>query len=110
MTLEEKVSLVVGTNKKVSSGPIIGNSEGRIKGAAGYTNGISRLGIPGTVLADGPAGVRIDPTRRNDTKTYYATAWLVGILLASSWDVNLVKKVGTAFGSEDVKTGEVTYK
>jgi beta-glucosidase len=100
MTLEEKVSLVVGTNMKISTGPVIGNSEGRIKGAAGYTMGIPRLGIPGTVLADGPAGVRIDPTRKNETKTYYATGWPVGTSLASSWNTALVEKVGVAFGNE----------
>lgn len=100
MTLEEKASLLLGTNKKISNGPVVGNSEGRIKGAAGYTMGIERFGIPGTVLADGPAGVRIDPTRKDDTKTYYATAWPVGTLLASSWDTALVEKVGVAFGKE----------
>jgi beta-glucosidase len=105
MTLEEKVSLVVGTNKKISNGPIVGNSEGRIKGAAGYTMGITRLGIPGTSVADGPAGVRIEPTRKDDPKTYYATGWPVGTLLASSWDTDLIKKVGVAFGNEAKEYG-----
>jgi beta-glucosidase len=100
MSLEEKVSVIVGTNKKISNSPIVGNSEGRIKGAAGYTMGIERLGIPGTAMADGPAGVRIDPIRKDDPKTYYATGWPVGTLLASSWDTTLVKKVGIAFGNE----------
>lgn len=100
MTLEEKISLVVGTSTKTSDGPVVGNSEGNIAGAAGYTMGIPRLGIPSSVLADGPAGVRIDPTRPNDNKTYYATGWPVGTLLASSWDPALVKEMGIAFGSE----------
>ncbi len=103
MTLEEKVSLVVGSNPKSgeNEGPIIGNAKGRVAGAAGYTSAISRMGIPITVLADGPAGVRIWPTREtNPGKTYFATAWPVGTLLASSWDTALVKKVGVAFGNE----------
>jgi beta-glucosidase len=100
MTLEEKARLVVGTSIKSSEGPGIGNAEGKIAGAAGFTMGIPRLGIASTVLADGPAGIRIDPIRENDRKTYYATGWPVGTLLASSWDTTLVKRVGVAFGNE----------
>ncbi|HEV2479113.1 MAG TPA: glycoside hydrolase family 3 C-terminal domain-containing protein [Puia sp.] len=102
MTLEEKVRLVVGTGMRFAGrGPIIGEADGRVPGAAGNTMNITRLGIPATVYADGPAGVRIDPIRGKDSsKTYYATAWPVGTLLASSWDTALVKSVGTAFGDE----------
>jgi len=100
MTLEEKASLVVGTNTKISNGPVIGNTEGKVEGAAGYTKDIPRLGIKGIVLADGPAGLRISPTRKNETKTYYATGWPISTLLASSWDTTLIKKVGIAVGNE----------
>lgn len=102
MTLEEKASLVVGTGLRFGgNGPVIGEADGKVPGAAGNTMSIPRLGIPGTVLADGPAGVRIDPVRKEDnSKTYYATAWPVGTLLASSWDTTLVKRVGAAFGNE----------
>ena len=58
MTVEEKVSLLVG-------GP--GNL---VPGAAGYTREIERLGIPMTVLADGPAGLRIRPTREGTEETF----------------------------------------
>lgn len=101
MNLEEKANLVVGTGLRFEgSGPVIGEADGKVAGAAGNTMNFNRFGIPGTVLADGPAGVRIDPTRKNDTKTYYATAWPVGTLLASSWDTTLVRNVGVAFGNE----------
>jgi len=102
MTLEEKVQLVTGTGLRFAGGgPVVGEADGRVPGAAGNTMNIKRFGIPGTVLADGPAGVRIDPFHKGDsTKSYYATAWPVGTLLASSWDTALVKKVGIAFGNE----------
>lgn len=119
MTLEEKATLLVGagrgfrppppalTGKKDSTvkapdmnGGMIGATEAKVPGAAGTTYAIPRLGIPAIVVSDGPAGLRINPTRKDDTKTYYATAFPVGTLLASSWDVDLVRKVGVAFGSE----------
>jgi beta-glucosidase len=102
MTLEEKALLVTGTGLRFAgSGTAIGEADGRVPGAAGNTINITRFGIPGTVLADGPAGIRIDPFHKGDsTKSYYATAWPVGTLLASSWDTALVRKVGVAFGNE----------
>ena len=46
------------------------------------------------------AGVRINANRDGDSASYYATAWPIGSLLASSWDVKLVKAVGEAMGDE----------
>ena len=106
MTLEEKVKLLVGNGFKMPGmnppgGPVIGTTQDKVPGAAGTTFAISRLGIPTIVVSDGPAGLRIDPIRNGDSsKTFYATAWPIATLLASSWDTALVKKVGVAFGSE----------
>ncbi|MBS1654436.1 MAG: glycoside hydrolase family 3 C-terminal domain-containing protein [Bacteroidetes bacterium] len=105
MTLEEKAKLVTGNGMKMpgnqQQGPVIGETRDKVPGAAGTTFAIPRLGVPGIVLSDGPAGVRIDPFRNNDSsRSYYATAFPVGTLLASSWDTAMVKKVGVAFGSE----------
>jgi beta-glucosidase len=103
MTLEEKAHMLVGMGFRIpgQGGPTVGRTEAKVPGAAGTTFAIPRLGIPTLVLSDGPAGVRIDPIRNKDSsKTFYATAWPVATLLASSWDTSLVRKVGAAFGSE----------
>jgi beta-glucosidase len=105
MTLEEKVKFVVGNGfhmpGAIPQGPVIGQTQEKVPGAAGTTFAIAKLGIPSMVVSDGPAGVRIDPFRNGDSsKSFYATAWPVATLLASSWDTSLVKKMGIAFGNE----------
>src|SRR5215813_2090196 len=103
MTLEEKAKLCVGNGFHMPGmgGPTIGQTQDKVPGASGTTFAIPRLGIPSIVVADGPAGIRIQPIRNNDSsRTYYATAWPVATLLASSWDTALVKKVGDALGNE----------
>lgn len=78
------------------------NLKGDVVGIAGYTNGVhnEHVNISPTKLADGPAGVRLSPVRENDATRYYATAWPIGTLLASTWDRQLVRQVGRAFGAE----------
>lgn len=98
MTTEEKVELLVGRGR-INYDPSKGNSADVI-GAVGGTKAIERLGIPATVMADGPAGVRIEPTREGSSRTYYATSFPVGTNLASSWDVDLVRKVTAAMAGE----------
>ena len=101
MTLEEKAQLLVGgANNFFSGGAVVGGSAETVPGAAGTTAAIPRLGIPETILTDGPAGVRINPTRNGETKTYYATAFPIGSALASTWNTDLVEEVGKAIGNE----------
>ncbi|HUB61966.1 MAG TPA: glycoside hydrolase family 3 C-terminal domain-containing protein [Puia sp.] len=113
MTLEEKVKFVAGNGMHFpgmrnnnNNGPVVGQTADKVPGAAGTTYAIPRLGIPSMVLSDGPAGVRIDPVRKDmPGKTFYATAWPVATLLASSWDTVLVQRVGAAFGNEAKEYG-----
>ncbi|MBP5799807.1 MAG: glycoside hydrolase family 3 C-terminal domain-containing protein [Prevotella sp.] len=101
MTLEEKAKLLVGgANNFFGANAVVGGEADLVAGAAGTTPAIPRLGIPATVLTDGPAGVRINPTRRGTDKTYYATAFPIGSCLASTWNTELVGKVGQAIGNE----------
>jgi beta-glucosidase len=112
MTLEEKASLVVGMGMRMNfptnempGGTVVGQTQDLVAGAAGTTYPIPRLGIPSMVVADGPAGLRISPARSGDNATYYATAFPVGTLLASTWDVDLVNSVGKAMGNEVLEYG-----
>ena len=123
LTDSEKVRLVVGMGiilpAEMGAGanaafppamrgpaPTADDAPPRVPGAAGMTHAVRRLGIPSITVSDGPAGVRIDPIRRgpdgrpDSSRTYYATAFPVGTLLASSWDTALVRRVGAAYGAE----------
>ena len=109
MTIDEKAELLVGytfgnsyfglpTNPDPNAGAIV-------LGAAGNTAKIDRLGIPHTVLTDGPAGVHIEAKRPNDPNTYYCTGFPIGTLLASTWNTQLVEEVGRAMGNEALEYG-----
>lgn len=106
MTIEEKISLLIGAASEDSAtGAVVGRIEAIVPGAAGTTVAIPRLGIPATVLADGPAGLRIAPTREGTDATFYCTHFPVETLLASTWNTELVGEVGRAMGSEVLKYG-----
>lgn len=103
MTLDEKVSIVTGTGMPGFDGikPIAGYVEkGRVFGAAGTSKIIEHFGLKDITFVDGPAGVRMKVERPDTDKKYYATAFPVGTALATSWNVDLITKVGEAIGNE----------
>jgi beta-glucosidase len=107
MTTEEKAHLLVGNGMKMPGAQAtFGATMDKVPGAAGTTFAIPRLGIPSIVVADGPAGLRIQPTREdNKSQTFYCTAFPVATLLASSWDTDLVQRAGEAMGNEVLEYG-----
>lgn len=91
MTLEEKAGLCSGKD-------------------FWFTKAIDRLGIPSFMMTDGPHGMR-KQTGEGDhiglNQSVPATCFPSGAGLASSWNRDLIKKVGSAMGkearAEDVK-------
>jgi beta-glucosidase len=123
MTLEQKAHLVVGTGMffdmpdSIKSkmppgfgGPADPNDKDYsdkvdqlrkyLPGAAGFSFEYPSLGITSQVLTDGPAGLRIQAKRKGEAKTYYCTAFPIATVLASTWDTELVSRVGKAMGNE----------
>ena len=102
LSLEDKAHFVIGTGMVGFDGQdaVIGATRSLVPGAAGTTYPLDSLGIPAIVLADGPAGLRINATREGDSATYYCTHFPIGTLLASTWNTDLVEEVGAAIGNE----------
>ena len=103
MTLEEKASMVIGCSSSAFTG--YGNSTLFVPGSAASTAMLEKYGITPSVLADGPAGLRISPTRESTDATFYCTAFPIGTALASSWSRELVYEVGSAIGEEALEYG-----
>lgn len=102
LSLEDKAHFVIGTGMAGMSGndAVIGATKSLVPGAAGTTYPLDSIGIPAIVLADGPAGLRIDAHRKGDSATYFCTHFPIGTLLASTWNQALVEEVGKAMGNE----------
>ncbi len=116
MTLEEKARLLVGggydgfvtsgaEEQSVGSGAVMGRQMKYVPGAAGTTAGFPRLGIPYTLVADGPAGLHIDAHRAGESRTYHATGFPVGTCIACTWNTQLAEEVGRAIGNETLEYG-----
>ena len=101
MTLDEKLDMVIGAAGIESDATAtVGSSAEIVPGAAGQLNAIPRLGIPAIVVADGPAGLRINPTREGTKQTFYCTHFPVATVVSSTWNTELAREIGQAMGDE----------
>ncbi len=91
LTLEEKAALCSG----------ISNWE---------TTPIKRLGIPSVFMADGPHGLRKEKAEIKGLfkDSYPATCFPTAVTLASSWNPELLTKVGQAIAEECLEQGVST--
>ncbi|MEM6799993.1 MAG: beta-glucosidase [Bacteroidota bacterium] len=103
MSIEEKIHILKGSG--IASAIGMGEVGEGIPGAVGTIVPTPRLGIPTIYLSDGPAGLRIQPTREGEDKTYYCTAFPIATMLASTWNEELVYEVGNAMGNEALEYG-----
>lgn len=85
LTVEEKIALTVGSSFWKSTG-------------------VERVGIPEINLNDGPHGVRKPESDKEVglSNAIAATCFPTASALASSWDTDLIRKVGEALGQESL--------
>lgn len=128
LSKEKLVALASGDPGK-GQGSNLGSAGISVPGSAGETNNCAlEDGVPGIVLADGPAGLRLmkhynvhegkivnkpfkfslegglfcegEPADPGETYYQYCTAIPVGTLLAQTWDTALIEEVGEMIGGE----------
>ncbi len=131
LTEEEMARLCVGTERlDETGGNVVGSASKYVPGAAGDTDDAlwEQRGIFPLILADGPAGLRLQPhfkaTREGellkggmvfglnvepfpedtpkDAIDYYqyCTAIPIASTLAQSWDMELIRRMGAVVGAE----------
>jgi beta-glucosidase len=131
LTVQEMAELCVGTLRMDGDASIVGNASALVPGAAGDTSSVisGSRGVRSMILADGPAGLRLQPhfkttkdgallpggevsgdstapfdaklTAKNSVDYYqYCTAIPIGWALAQSWNTELVGRAGDMIGQE----------
>lgn len=131
LSIEELADLCVGTLRNDSE-QVVGNASYFVPGAAGDTSSVcsESRGIKKMILADGPAGLRLQPHFKiykkdgclvpggggmgdsvlpfpedldeNEVENYYqyCTAIPIGWALAQSWNTELIERAGDMVGDE----------
>lgn len=131
LSIEEMAMLCVGTERLENMGQnVVGSSARLVPGAAGETDGslMEKRGIYPMIMADGPAGLRLQPhfkaTPEGDIQKggdvfgisvepfpddlpedvidyyQYCTAIPIANTLSQSWDMELIRKMGEIIGKE----------
>lgn len=99
MTLEEKARMVVGIGT-FWKGDVSLRNWRDVAGIPGGTFDIPRLGIPCIYFGDGPLGIKLNEKRMLDSHRYYSTSEPVPLLLASSWNPDIVYSIAQDIGEE----------
>ena len=104
LSVDEMAHIVEGISGASNPDPVVGAQANSVPGAAGETTSLyydTRL-IPNTVLADGPAGVRITQhyTQGGEDYFQYCTAFPIGTLIAMTWDPEVIEEFGNRIGQE----------
>nr|ABI94090.1 beta-glucosidase [uncultured bacterium] len=130
LPLDELAEFCAGT-LRADDGSLVGNASYTVPGAAGDTTSVIResRGVKNLVMADGPAGLRLQPVFKTDLEgnllpggevlgdsytpfdpsltdensiTYYqyCTAIPIGWSLAQSWNMPLLEELGSLVGQE----------
>src|SRR5690242_12206523 len=89
LTLEERASLTSGADFWM-------------------TQAIDRVGVPGIMLTDGPHGLRKQVAETDHlglAESVPATCFPPAVGLGSSWDADLLRRVGEALGIESAVEG-----
>lgn len=135
LSIEEMATFCVGTSRS-ENGSVLGNASNVVPGAAGDTASIciEDRKIKNMILADGPAGLRLQPIFKTDfdgnllpggailgevsepfdpkytdensiTYYQYCTAIPIGWALAMSWNKEMLEMAGSVIGEEMERFG-----
>lgn len=135
LTVEELATLCVGT-LRTGTNSVLGSASRLVPGAAGDTSDIllESRGLKSIIMADGPAGLRLQPIFKtdkegallpggniiddlwapfdpkydetnSDTWYQYCTSIPIGWSLAQSWDPALLERIGSMIGEEMARFG-----
>ncbi|MBE6949225.1 MAG: glycoside hydrolase [Ruminococcaceae bacterium] len=102
-----------GTPTVGPNGEQVGGSADSVQGGAGQTTMelLNTRHVPSMPNADGPAGIRITQSYRQNGVQYYqfCTAFPAGTCMAGTWDTDLNYLMGEAIGKEMIEYGVTTW-